>query len=45
MCASLNKKTKLYPNCDSSVWLRSCETEVIEPLEGKITGMGTSLNI
>lgn len=29
---------KLYPNCDSSVWLRSCEEEVDEPLEGKITG-------
>lgn len=29
---------KLYPNCDSSVWLRSCEEEIDEPLEGKITG-------
>ncbi|RVE52616.1 hypothetical protein evm_002735, partial [Chilo suppressalis] len=30
--------TKLYPNCDSSVWLRSCEQEVTEPLEGEIEG-------
>ncbi|KOB70760.1 putative carotinoid oxygenase [Operophtera brumata] len=29
---------KLYPNCDSSIWLRSCEEEINEPLEGKITG-------
>ncbi|NP_001266310.1 carotenoid isomerooxygenase isoform X2 [Bombyx mandarina] len=28
----------LYPNCDSSVWLRSCEEEVTEPLDGNITG-------
>ncbi|CAG9785436.1 unnamed protein product [Diatraea saccharalis] len=30
--------SKLYPNCDPSVWLRSCEQEVTEPLEGQITG-------
>ncbi|XP_063822333.1 carotenoid isomerooxygenase-like [Ostrinia nubilalis] len=29
---------KLYPNCDASVWLRSCEQEVTEPLDGEITG-------
>ncbi|KAL4715571.1 hypothetical protein ACJJTC_009197 [Scirpophaga incertulas] len=29
---------KLYPNCDSGVWLRSCEEEVTKPLEGVITG-------
>lgn len=29
---------KLYPNCDATVWLRSCEEEVSEPLEGMITG-------
>jgi hypothetical protein len=28
----------LYPNCDASVWLRSCSQEVLEPLEGKVTG-------
>ncbi|XP_023310515.1 carotenoid isomerooxygenase [Anoplophora glabripennis] len=33
-----NKETKLYPNCDANVWLRSCEEEVIGPLQGKITG-------
>ncbi|XP_053612969.1 carotenoid isomerooxygenase [Plodia interpunctella] len=31
-------ETKLYPNCDANVWLRSCEEEVTEPLQGKITG-------
>lgn len=30
---------KLYPNCDATVWLRSCEEEVSEPLEGTMTGM------
>ncbi|XP_072938575.1 carotenoid isomerooxygenase-like [Epargyreus clarus] len=29
---------KLYPNCDFNVWLRNCEEEVTEPLEGTITG-------
>lgn len=29
---------KHYPNCDSNVWLRSCELEVTEPIEGKLTG-------
>ncbi|XP_068632686.1 carotenoid isomerooxygenase [Battus philenor] len=28
----------LYPNCNSTVWLRSCEKEVSEPLSGKVTG-------
>jgi hypothetical protein len=40
--ASLLKKLEagedLYPFCDASVWLRSCSQEVVEPLEGKITG-------
>ncbi|XP_013142428.1 PREDICTED: carotenoid isomerooxygenase-like [Papilio polytes] len=29
---------KLYPNCNSSVWLRSCDVEVTQPLPGRITG-------
>ncbi|XP_049868031.1 carotenoid isomerooxygenase-like [Pectinophora gossypiella] len=29
---------KCYPNCDPSVWLRSCEEEVARPLEGEISG-------
>lgn len=28
----------LYPNCDASVWLRSCSQEVLDPLDGKVTG-------
>ena len=28
----------LYPNCDASVWLRSCSQEVVDPLDGKVTG-------
>lgn len=27
-----------YPNCDFSIWLRSCDQEVIEPIEGKVLG-------
>lgn len=27
-----------YPNCASDVWFRSCNEEVIEPIEGKIKG-------
>lgn len=30
---------KLYPNCDPSVWLRSCEQEIDDPIEGELTGM------
>ncbi|XP_045461603.1 carotenoid isomerooxygenase [Harmonia axyridis] len=29
---------ELYPNCDVNVWLRSCEEEIIEPLEGVVKG-------
>ncbi|KAL3289195.1 hypothetical protein HHI36_003630 [Cryptolaemus montrouzieri] len=29
---------ELYPNCDVNVWLRSCEKEIIEPLEGTVKG-------
>nr|CAD7397765.1 unnamed protein product [Timema cristinae] len=28
----------LYPCCDTSIWLRSCQKEITDPLEGKITG-------
>jgi carotenoid isomerooxygenase len=28
----------LYPNCDASVWLRSCSQEVVDPIDGKVTG-------
>ncbi|XP_066152250.1 carotenoid isomerooxygenase isoform X1 [Euwallacea fornicatus] len=27
-----------YPNCEFQIWLRSCEKEIIKPLEGKIIG-------
>nr|XP_023020809.1 carotenoid isomerooxygenase [Leptinotarsa decemlineata] len=29
---------KLYPNCDVNIWLRSCEEEIIHPLEGVVSG-------
>lgn len=35
---SEEEKTNYFPNCDSSVWMRSCKSEVIEPISGKITG-------
>lgn len=28
-----------YPNCDLSIWLRTCEKEVISPLQGITTGI------
>ena len=28
-----------YPNCDLGIWLRTCETEVITPMEGVATGV------
>ncbi|KAJ3624233.1 hypothetical protein MTP99_017875 [Tenebrio molitor] len=33
-----NVNSKYYPNCDETVWLRSCEQEVIEPITGSIIG-------
>ncbi|XP_055385042.1 carotenoid isomerooxygenase [Condylostylus longicornis] len=27
-----------YPNCDGTVWLRSCEKEITDPLKGKVSG-------
>lgn len=33
-----DKKGQLYPNCDASVWLRSCNTEILTPLVGKVIG-------
>lgn len=27
-----------YPNCDVNVWLRSCEHEIVEPIEGILSG-------
>jgi hypothetical protein len=31
-------KENCYPNCDVNVWLRSCEQEIIEPVEGVVSG-------
>lgn len=33
-----NNNAKLYPNCDVSVWLRSCEEEITSPIVGKNRG-------
>lgn len=27
-----------YPNCDVEVWLRSCEQEIVDPVEGVLSG-------
>lgn len=32
------KRENCYPNCDVNVWLRSCEKEIIEPVEGVLSG-------
>ncbi|XP_046673753.1 carotenoid isomerooxygenase-like [Homalodisca vitripennis] len=29
----------LYPNCDNSIWMRSCEQEIIDPIRGTTTGI------
>ncbi|XP_046387976.1 carotenoid isomerooxygenase-like isoform X2 [Ischnura elegans] len=37
--ANADAAEELYPNCDIDIWLRSCEQEVPEPVEGKTTGV------
>lgn len=32
------KNNKLYPECDASVWLRSCSDEIPEPMGGQVQG-------
>lgn len=34
----LNDGQNLYPNCDTSVWLRNCTQEILNPIQGKIEG-------
>lgn len=34
----IQPKENCYPNCDVNVWLRSCEQEIIEPVEGVVSG-------
>ncbi|XP_030562908.1 carotenoid isomerooxygenase [Drosophila novamexicana] len=34
----LDGNGRYYPNCSSDVWLRSCEREILEPLEGHASG-------
>lgn len=37
--ADMNSHPPLaYPNCDLNIWLRTCQTEIITPLEGISTG-------
>lgn len=33
-----DKNIRLYPECDCSVWLRSCEKEILNPICGKVCG-------
>lgn len=35
----MNENKYLYPNCDVSVWLRSCEEEITKPIIGRICGV------
>lgn len=35
---SIDSDKKLYLECDCSVWLRSCEAEIFEPIKGQIQG-------
>jgi len=34
----LDGNGRLYPNCSSDVWLRSCEREIVDPIEGHHSG-------
>uniref|UniRef100_A0A182JI63 Uncharacterized protein n=1 Tax=Anopheles atroparvus TaxID=41427 RepID=A0A182JI63_ANOAO len=36
--APMDGAPDMYPNCDVNVWLRSCEQEIVEPIEGIIQG-------
>lgn len=36
--ATHQPKENCYPNCDVNVWLRSCEQEIIDPVEGVVSG-------
>lgn len=33
-----DRHVKLYPNCDVSVWMRTCEEEITTPIVGKTQG-------
>ncbi|KAF5292373.1 hypothetical protein FQA39_LY03407 [Lamprigera yunnana] len=35
---AMEHKSKSYPNFDENVWMRSCEKEVTEPIDGEVTG-------
>lgn len=34
----LDAGQNLYPNCDTSIWLRNCTREISNPIQGKIKG-------
>lgn len=34
----LNVGQDLYPNCDTSIWLRNCTHEITSPIQGTIEG-------
>jgi len=38
LISRLNSGQDLYPNCDTSIWLRSCTHEISNPIQGKIKG-------
>jgi len=29
---------RLYPNCDTSIWLRNCTREIVSPVQGTVEG-------
>lgn len=33
-----NELPNCYPNFDIEVWLRSCEKEIVEPVDGEVSG-------
>lgn len=41
----LNAGQELYPNCDTSIWLRSCTHEILSPIQGTVRGNNRHKNI
>jgi len=39
----LNSGQELYPNCDTSIWLRNCTHDIPTPVQGKIEGKTSSI--
>jgi len=39
ICARLERDEPLYPNCDMTIWLRTCDVESVVPVKGQVHGV------